>query len=99
MSVIDSADVFVARTHSSPHNLFELCEDLLLDLELLEHRFEHEVAVGEAFVVGAAGDERREETGLALVVAAPGDLAVDFRPDVRERFVDDLLLHVSDHDR
>ena len=99
MSVIDSADVFVARTHSSPTTSSSSCEDLLLDLELLEHRFEHEVAVGEAVVVGTAGDERGEEAALALVVAAFGDLAVDFRPDVRERFVDDLLLHVSDHDR
>ena len=70
--------MFVASTHSSPHHLFELCEDLLLDLELLEHRLEHEVAVGEAVVVGAAGDERREEPSLAFVVAALGDLAVRF---------------------
>ena len=49
-------------------------EDLLLHLELLEDRLEHEVAVGEVLVAGRAGDERGQEAGLALVVAALGDL-------------------------
>ena len=37
---------------SSADDALELAEDLLLDGELLEHRLDHEVAAGEALVVG-----------------------------------------------
>ena len=90
----------VRREHALvAHDALELGEDLLLHLELLEHRLEHEVAVREAVVVGAAGDERRQEPRLAFVVPAFRGLAADLRADVGERLVDDLLLHVAQHGR
>ena len=55
----------VRREHALvAHQLLELCEHLLLHLELLEHGLEHQVAVGEAFVVRAPRDEGREKRPL-----------------------------------
>ena len=88
ISSTESDDVFVARIASgatSPH----LCEDLALDVELLEDRFEHEVAALELLPAGAAVDERREER-LALA---------DLLANRRKRLVDAALLEVAQDDR
>ena len=82
-----------------PHDTLELCEHLLLDRQLLEHGLQNEVAVGEGGVGGLARDERGEKAALVLVVAALRNLAVDLGSDVAESVLDDLLLHVTDHDR
>ena len=52
ISVIDSDEVLVARTHSGDDDLLDLGEDLLLDRHLLEDRLDDEVGVGEAVLVG-----------------------------------------------
>ena len=60
-------------------------EDLLLDRELLDDRFENEVAVLEALPAGRAGDERRPRADLGA--------------DVRERGVDELVGEVTENER
>src|SRR4029450_13730257 len=90
----------VRREHAVvSYDLLELCEDDLLDRQLLEDHLEDEVAVGKAGVVAATGNERGEKAALALVVASLRDLALDLGADVCERVVDDLLLDVANHDR
>jgi hypothetical protein len=75
------------------HDRRELRQDLLLHVEILEDRLEHEVAVREAVVAGFAGDERSKKAGFWLVAPLAG-----FGGDVLDRLVDDLLLHVADDD-
>ena len=74
ISSTERLEVLVASTQSGSRVLAQLGEDLLLDLELLEDRLEHEVAVGEVVVGRRGRDERGEKARLALVVAALGDL-------------------------
>ena len=83
----ESADVLVARTHSGPDDALDRSEDLLLHGELLEHRFEHEVAVLESVPARRARDE-------GGVLRRGGRLAQRV-----ERLGDPGLVDVAEHDR
>ena len=72
ISVIDSDEVLVARTHSGADDRLDLGPDLLLDRHLLEDRLDDEVGVGEAVLGRRAGDQALEPVGL--VGARPGVL-------------------------
>ena len=99
ISVTESDDVFVARTHSGETTRSSSREHLLLDRHLLEDRLEHEVAAGEDVPLGPAGDERAEEPRLALAEpAAPHELG-ELVGDPGDRLVDLLLREVAQHDR
>ena len=54
ISVTDSDEVLVARTHSGADDGLDLREHLLLDRQVLEHRLDHEVGVGEGVLVDAS---------------------------------------------
>ena len=47
ISITGSVEVLVARMAPSLHHVVELGEELLLDGEVLDHRLDHQVAVGE----------------------------------------------------
>ena len=82
ISVIDNDDVLVARTASGLDVLLDLGEDLLLDLDLLEHGLDHEVGVGERVLGQRAGDQGLEPVGLVGADPALGQLLVEFVVDV-----------------
>ena len=63
MAVTDSEEVLVARMHSGGNDRLHLLEDLLLDVELLEHRLDDEVGVGEGFLGHRPGDQRPGPVG------------------------------------
>src|SRR5207253_2354067 len=67
--------------------------------ELLEDGLEREVAVGEVLVAGRGGDERGQEAGLALVVAALGDLLGELGLDALARVGQRVLTEVAQGDR
>ena len=52
----------------------ELAEQGLLDLEVLDHGFDHEVAAGEIGEVGGGGDPGERGIGVGLLAAALLDL-------------------------
>ena len=79
--------------------LAQLGKDLLLRLELLEDGLEHEVAVGEVVVGRGGRDDRGEEPGLTLAVAALGDLFLELLLDGRPGVCERLFADVTDGDR
>jgi hypothetical protein len=90
----------VRREHAvGAHVLGQLCEDLLLEVGLLEDRLEHEVAVREVLVARRGGDKRAQEVGLALVVASFGDLLVECLVDGASGRCQRFLAEVAHCDR
>ncbi len=98
MSVIDSADVFVASTQSSRTTCSSSASTRCLTSSSSNTASRTRSQSAKPSVVRSAGDERGEEASLPLVVATLRDLCVDLRTDVRERVVDDLLRDVADDD-
>ena len=58
-STTGSVEVLVARMASVRHDVVELGEEVLLDVEVLDHRLEHQVAVGEGVQVVGGADPGR----------------------------------------
>ena len=87
-------------------DLVELAEDRLLDLDLLRHRLDHEVDVGEAVVGSRAGDQAGDQLealvglllGHLLLLHQAVELALGDVVRLLERVVDELLLDVLDDD-
>ena len=76
----------------------ERAEDLALEVELLEHRLEDEVAAGVRLDPRARGDDRAEEARLALAEASLRDEAGQLAPDRLDRPLDPLGVDVGQHD-
>ena len=94
-SVTESAEVFVASTASSDDHAVEHAEELLLGVELLDDRLDHEVAAGEVVELG----RRRQpgERGVALLGGQPAllDAAAEVVGDPLARALAELLAHLA----
>ncbi len=71
----ESADVFVARIASLCDSLLELTEQLVLDLEVFERGFDHDVAAGKVGQVGGQSQAAYGGVARSLVELALVDLA------------------------
>ena len=88
-------------------DLVELAEHRLLDLHPLGHGLDHEVHVAEALVLGGAGDAAGDllELGVGLLLGdllladQAGELALGDLAGLVEPGLDELVLHVLEHDR
>ncbi len=92
--------MFVAKTQPGcPTCSRSSAKTCFFVVELLEDRLDHEVAVGEVLVAGRRRDQRGEEAGLALVVAAFRDLLLKVGLDALARARERLLADVAHCDR
>ncbi len=73
--------MLVAKIAFSPRIVVEAGEEVLLELELLGHRLDHEVAVGKCLIVGRAGYPPESGIRVGLLelppLDGPGDAALD----------------------
>ena len=72
-SVIESDDVFDARTTSGRHTLSSSRENARLELEVLGNGFDDEIGVGEIGHRRGGGDPREQGVGVLLGELAPAD--------------------------
>ncbi len=67
ISVIDSVDVLEAKIVCGGQTFVELAAQRVLGFQILEHRFDHDVALRELGDVGRAGKTRHDRVDLLWV--------------------------------
>ena len=78
---------------------FERAEDLPLDRDLLEHRFDHEITTRVRRRVRRPGHERGEKAPLSFAEPAARDLLLEIGADRRNGLFDAGGVDVADHQR
>ena len=68
-----------------------------LDLAILEHRFDDQIAIADGVVVRRRGDARQQCVAVGVLGAALGDEAVDHRLRMRLALVGAFLIAIDQH--
>jgi len=77
----------------------DLGENLLLDLEVLEHRLDHDLGVGEDVLGGGSGHQGAQPVCLVVAEPALGGELVDLAVDIAHALVDASLVEVGEDHR
>ena len=90
----------VGRQHTvDAHHSLNLGEHLLLDADLLEHRLDDEVGIGEVVLARGPADQSLEPVGPVRADPALAEQLVDLGVDVANALVHRDLVEVGHHDR
>ena len=90
----------VGREHAvCGHNVLQLGKYLLLDSDLLEHRLDDEVGIGEDVLARRTGDQGSQPVGPVRADPTPAKQLANLSPDVAHALVHATLVEVGHHDR